>query len=138
MHKTGIIKKVVTIGFALVLSLLSVTGYGKEAKADMMVRAIQVRQIYPSLSLGNGTATCGVNVRAEAGVSRIEGSLTLQKVEGNATSTVGSWDVSTASRILNTVKTTSVKKGTYKLVVCVKLHKGNETETVVRSVTASY
>ena len=138
MRKFHIWKKAAITGFSLALAIAPVVGCNKEAKAEMAIMAVQDSKVLPMLYISNGTAQCGVTVKGENGVTKIEGSMTLQKVEGNSTISVKSWDFSSASRVYNISKTASVKKGQYRLVVCVKTYKGKSGETIMKTISASY
>ena len=116
MKKGMFLKKTVVVGSALMLSMATMTGHANVAKAEPIVRAVQNHRINPSLNINNGSAICRVSVRAKDTTTKVEGTVTLQKVEGNTISTVRSWSIKNTLKTFSDEKTVMVTKGSYKLI----------------------
>lgn len=133
-------RKIITI-----LSLILVLAMGScpnlyAAKADVMQRmkgtiTLQYVNSYePKAFLGftGNTAECDAYVGVKPGVTKVDGTLKLQRVNSNGTYTqVNVWAASTSGSDLYMSQSATVTAGyTYVLTFTAKVYKGSSYETV--------
>ncbi len=131
-------KKITVLLLTLALFIQPLTGTISRAAANDGISTLAENTSTISVALDidtDGVTRCHGYVKGYPGTTKIAGTLKLMK----GTTVVKSWTVSTASETLNVTKTCYVlTRGTYKLVLTVKVTRNGKTETISISKSQTY
>ncbi len=131
-------KKITVLLLTLALFIQPLTGTISRAAANDGISTLAENTSTISVALDidtDGVTRCHGYVKGYPGTTKIAGTLKLMK----GTTAVKSWTVSTASETLNVTKTCYVlTRGTYKLVLTVKVTRNGKTETISISKSQTY